>query len=220
MSDLVIFGMGAIAELAHYYFTHDSKYHVVGFTVDRAYLTKETFKGLPVVDFKELEKKFPTSTCHLFIALSYSHLNQDRAKKYHEAKAKGYRLASYVSSHATLLTEVVGDNCFILEDNTIQPYVKIGSNVTLWSGNHIGHHSVIDDHVFVSSHVVISGQVHICPYSFLGINASVSNNVEIAENTVVGAGAIILKNTEPGGVYQAPQSKLRKGRSSALKFFS
>ena len=50
-----------------------------------------------------------------------------------------------------------GDNCFILEDNTVQPFVTIGNNVTLWSGNHIGHDSVIEDDCFISSHVVVSG---------------------------------------------------------------
>jgi hypothetical protein len=81
------------------------------------------------------------------VALSYSKLNAVRKDKYLAVKALGYALASFISSRATVLNEGrIGENCFLFEDNTIQPFVTIGKNVTLWSGNHIGHHSVIDDH--------------------------------------------------------------------------
>ncbi|KAQ91303.1 sialic acid O-acetyltransferase NeuD, partial [Mycobacterium tuberculosis MD15212] len=46
---LVIFGSGDIAQLAHYYFTRDSEYEVVAFTVDRDYASVSEFCGLPLV---------------------------------------------------------------------------------------------------------------------------------------------------------------------------
>ena len=73
-----------------------------------------------------------------------------------KGKKKGYDFYSYVSPKATVLTNKIGENCFILEDNTIQPFVEIGNNCVLWSGNHIGHHGKIDDHVFITSHCVVS----------------------------------------------------------------
>src|SRR6478609_7869767 len=88
-----------------------------------------------------------------------------------------------------------------MEDNTIQPTVGIGDNVVLWSGNHIGHASVIQDQCFISSHVVVSGHVVVEPYCFLGVNATIRNAIRIATECVIGAGAIIVKNTEPRGVY-------------------
>ena len=72
--------------------------------------------------------------------MSYAKMNKLRAEKYYQAKQLGYELVSYISSRCSFLTEYpVGENCAILEDNTIQPFVRIGNNVTLWSGNHIGH---------------------------------------------------------------------------------
>lgn len=146
---LVIFGAGEIAQLAHYYFCQDSDYNVVAFTVDAAHLAESMFCGLSVVPFEEITEHYPPGEHELFVALSYSKLNRLRQEKYDQVKALGYDLASYVSSRATVLNKgCIGDNCFILEDNTIQPFVKVGNNVTLWSGNHIGHHSVIQDHCF------------------------------------------------------------------------
>ena len=48
---LVIFGASNFAEVAHYYFTHDSPYSVAAFTVDASYLKESSFRGLPVVPF-------------------------------------------------------------------------------------------------------------------------------------------------------------------------
>jgi sugar O-acyltransferase (sialic acid O-acetyltransferase NeuD family) len=143
----------------------------------------------------------------MFIALSYAQMNKLREKKYYEAKKKGYKLVSYISSKCSYLSQFqCGDNCFIFEDNTIQPFAQIKDNVTLWSGNHIGHHSVIESHNFVSSHVVISGHCTIEPYCFLGVNSTIGHQVKIAKETLVGAGSIITKSTEEKSVYVPSKS--------------
>ncbi len=219
MKQLVIFGMGDIAQLAHYYFSNDSMYEVSAFTVDASYITSSEFCGLPVVPFDELANLCSPDSHDLFVALSYSRLNQIRKEKYLAAKSIGYRLASYVSSRASILNEGrIGDNCFILEDNTIQPFAIIGNNVTLWSGNHIGHHSIIHDHCFISSHVVISGGVEICESCFVGVNATLRDHIKVGERCVVGAGTLLLADAEPEGVYlgeatdrsRVPSTRLRK----------
>src|SRR5205823_5970005 len=154
----------------------------------------------------------------LFIAVSYAGMNRLRATKYQQAKDFGYELASYISSRASFLTQYpAGDNCFILEDNTIQPFVRIGSNVTLWSGNHIGHDAIIDDHSFVSSHVVISGRVHVGAYSFLGVNATIRNAITIGAETLVGAGSIIMADTEPKSVYVPERTAVFPRTSDKVK---
>lgn len=202
MADLVIFGTGDIARLAHVYFTTDSPHRVVAFTVDRAYRTSDTFQDLPLVPFDEVVDAYPPSQYQMFIALSYAQMNAVRAAKYAEARAQGYTLASYVSSRCSYLAqEPPGDNAFILEDNTVQPFVRIGSNVTLWSGNHIGHDAVIGDHCFVSSHVVVSGHVRIGTHCFLGVNATLRNGITLGDHTLVGAGALIMKSTPARSVW-------------------
>ena len=216
---LVIFGAGDIAQLAHFYFCTDSNYEVVAFTVDAAYLSVTEFCGLPVVPFEELPSRYLPDTHEMFIALGYSKLNEVRKEKYLAGKAFGYRLASYISSHATVLNEGrIGDNCFIFEDNTIQPFATIGNNVTLWSGNHIGHHSSIHDHCFIASHVVISGGVEIGESCFIGVNATLRDHIKVGPKCVIGAGALLLADAEPEGVYigqateraKVPSTRLRK----------
>lgn len=216
---LIIFGLGDIAQLAYKYFTTDSEYDVVAFTADREYVTTEEFCGLPVVPFDEVIKNYAPDAHEFFVAMSYTKLNDARKSKYLLAKEAGYRIASYISSRCTALNDnKIGENCFILEDNTIQPFVSIGNNVTLWSGNHVGHHSTIHDHCFIASHVVISGGVEIGESCFIGVNATLRDHIKIGDRCVIGAGALILADAEAEGVYlgqgtersRVPSSRLRK----------
>jgi sugar O-acyltransferase (sialic acid O-acetyltransferase NeuD family) len=219
MAKLIIFGTGDIAQIAKYYFDIDSEHEVVAFTVDSDYIKDAQFEGCPVIAFEDIEKTFNPQDYQMFIAVSYTKMNKIREKKYYESKSKGYNLVSYVSSKCSYMSQYpCGDNCFIFEDNTIQPFVKIGNNVTLWSGNHIGHHSVIHDHNFISSHVVISGHCEIHSNCFLGVNATLHNNITLAKETLVGAGAIISKNTIERGVYLPAAGSLFAKRSDELKF--
>ena len=201
-NNLIIIGDGETAEMAYEYFTYDSPYDVVAFSVEKKYATKETLCGLPVVHFEDVEERFPIATHHAFVAISYTHLNRVRARLYQAAKTKGYKVASYISSKAFVWRNVqVGENCFIFENNVVQYAVKIGNNVVFWSGNHIGHQTVIKDNVFISSHVVVSGYCEVGENCFLGVNSCIANNITIAPDCVIGMGAVIHKNTEERKVY-------------------
>jgi sugar O-acyltransferase (sialic acid O-acetyltransferase NeuD family) len=216
---LIIFGLGNLAQLAHFYFTTDSDYEVVAFSVDANYVKESRFCDLPIIAFEEVSDLYPPVEHDFFVALGYSSLNALRKEKYLAVKALGYRLATFVSSHSTVLNcGDIGDNCFIFEDNTIQPFVKIGSNVILWSGNHIGHHSLVGDHTFISSHVVVSGHVEVGEQCFIGVNATLRDHIKIGDRCVIGAGALLLQDAAPEGVYvgvatqrsRVPSNRLRR----------
>ena len=215
MAKVVLFGILDTAELAHYYLEHDSEHEVVAFTVNREYLKEESFRGLPLVAFEDVETLFPPSEYSFFAPMTARNMNRNRENIYNIIKAKGYTLISYISSHATIFDRsVVGDNCFILEDNTIQPFTTIGNNVVLWSGNHIGHHGKIHDHVFFTSHVVLSGHCNVESYSFFGVNSTIRDYTRIAQGTLVGMGASITKETEEWGIYVGNPAKKVPGKKS------
>lgn len=208
---LIIIGSGETGLIAYEYFQYDSEYEVVAFSVNEAYIKEKSIHDLPVIPFERLDQDYPASEYEVYIAISSGKLNRNRTKVYKEAKEKGYRCATYISSKAFVWRNVeVGENCFIFEDNTLQPFVKVGNNVTLWSGNHIGHNTVILDNCFVSSHCVISGFCEIGENSFLGVNCTIENNVTIAKDNFIGAGALIQKNTVEKGLYQTTQTELSK----------
>jgi sugar O-acyltransferase (sialic acid O-acetyltransferase NeuD family) len=219
MENILIFGAGEIAEVAHIYLCHDSKFNTVAFTVDHKYQKSNSFRGLPLVDFESIVEKYPPDKFKLFIPISFRDLNIHRANKFRQAKEMGYQMISYISSKALIMPETtIGENCFIFEGNVIQPKVNIGDNCIIWSGNHIGHHTTIEEHCFIASHAVISGHVSIGSYSFIGVNATIRDNIKIAEKNVIGAGAIILRDTLENQVYKATPSPAANISSDMIRW--
>lgn len=215
---LIIFGTGEVAQLANHYFGKETEREVAGFTVDSGYIVSGSFCGLPVISFEEVADRYPPDRYDLFVALGYSKLNAVRKEKYLAAKTLGYSLASFVSPRASVLNEGrIGENCFIFENNTVQPFVTIGNNVTLWSGNHIGHHSVVRDHTFIASHVVVSGGVEIGEQCFIGVNATLRDRIKVGDRCVVGAGALLLSDAEPEGVYMSAPTERARVPSTRLR---
>jgi len=218
MRKLIIVGDSAFAEIAREYFDVNTQYEVVAFSVEADYLKREQLHGLPVVPFESLEQTHTPDDHEVFVAITYVQLNRLRTRLANAAKGKGYRLASYISPNAFVWRNVeLGEHCFVFEDNTVQPFVKIGNNVVLWSGNHIGHHSVILDNCFISSHVVISGFCEIGENSFLGVNSTLANNVSLGKDNWLGPGVTISRATESGALFSAPVTEA--SRVSSLRFF-
>ena len=220
MARVIIFGIQDFAQLAKFYLQHDSDHEVVAFSVNEQYLQeRQTFEGLPVVAFESVEETYAPSEFKFFAPMSPRRMNKLRESVYKQIKEKGYEMISYVSSKATVFPGVpIGENCFILEDNTIQPFTSIGNNVVLWSGNHIGHHSIIKDHVSFTSHVVLSGHCVVEPFSFFGVNATIRDRVHIAEGTLIAMAAAVIADTEAWGVYKGNPAKKSETLSKDLDF--
>ncbi len=213
---LILIGDSAFAEVAYEYFTHDSPYEVVAFSVEQAYLRRERLFGLPVVPFESLERHYAPAEHHFYAALVYTQLNRLRARLYRAAKGKGYAPASYVSPRATVWPGArLGEHCFVFEHNVIQPFVRVGDNVVLWSGNHIGHHCTLGDHGFISSHVVLSGFVEVGASCFFGVNAAVGNNVKVGADCLIGAGAVVVKDVPADTIIKGNVSEPAKVRATA-----
>ena len=104
----------------------------------------------------------------------------------------------------------VGENCFIMENQTINLDVKIGNNVVMWSGNHIGDRSIVEDHVWITSQVAIGGDTRIGEGSFIGMNATVGHGVKIGKNNFIGANTLITKCSNNNQAFAQPGTKALK----------
>lgn len=208
MEDVVLFGTGQNASLAYAHLKYDSPYRVVGFTVDSAYLAEPELLGLPVVPFETVENHFPPDRCGMLVSISFRGVNQLRAEKYRQAKAKGYALINKISGRAVTWPDLcLGDNVVIGAGTNVAPFVTLGSDVHIAAGCVIGHHTVIEDHSYLAAGCVVAGSVRIGAYSLIGTGAVVRDRLTIAPHTVVGAGAVILEDTVERGVYLAQHAQ-------------
>lgn len=217
MSDIVIFGTGLISQVAKVYIDKHGPHRIVGFTVDARYRTTDTFLGLPLVAWERLEERFSPNSVQLLGPLSYQRLNELRRERHEEGRARGYSFASFIHPASHIYTTDIGENCFILENNVIQPFVRIGSGVIMWSGNHIGHHTEIGDYCFLASQVGLGGRVRLGKGCFLAGKVGVETQVEIGDACFLDTGVLVKENLPAGSVVRSRTDPVAPFPSSRLK---
>lgn len=218
MTDVIIFGTRENSEVLAYYIKKDSGKRFIGFAVDGEYLQEDRLFGHPVIAYEDLKSNQGRENLELMAPLSPEGMNRKRETVFNRLKQDGFKLGSYISSKANVYTDDIGENTFVLEGNVLQPFVKVGSNVLLWSGNHIGHHTTLANHVTITSHVVVSGRCNICSYSYLGVNSTIRDGLTVAEGTYLTMGANLNVNTEPWSVYRGEVALKTKIPSTRMKF--
>jgi sugar O-acyltransferase (sialic acid O-acetyltransferase NeuD family) len=215
---VLIFGLGAFAEVAHAYLTEDSPHEVSAFTAHEAFLTERSFRGLEVVPFEAVERTHPPDRFRIFVAVGFKRVNRARAEVYEACKRKGYEFVSHVHSRASRSAEAtVGENCFVLENCVLQPGVRVGNNVVIWAGSVVCHHARIDDHCFLASGVTVSGGVNVGAYTFVGANATLRDGITVGAHCVIGAGAVILRDAKEKGVYAVKSTERSSVPSDELR---
>ena len=194
LSNLFIYGNGEMANMAHFYFKKDKFINPKAFIVDDFFIKNEYFNNLPIIPYSEyLNKKFYLNS-KIHVALSYKNLNKNRENVFNKLLKVGCIFESFVhSSNSFDQKSQIGKNCFILENQTIQPFVKISDNVILWSCNHLGHNSFIDSHTYISSHVVISGFCKIGKRCFFGVNSSLADFVDVGNDCFISMGSSVSR---------------------------
>ena len=206
---IIIFGDGEFADISYYYLKRHYNDLISFFTVDDKYLETSKFNNLDVIPFSEVLKKYKPNRYSFFCAISYKNMNKLREQKYNEIKKHNYEFISYVDERSAISrTAVIGNNCLILENQTIQPSVQIGDNSFLWSGNHIGHGSILAENVYVSSHVVISGNCKIGLNCFFGVNSSVKDFITISNDCFIGMNATVTNNLLQGSTVVVNKSEI------------
>lgn len=209
---LVIYGIGRYAEYVKYVFEEDSQYKIVAFCIESFLQESNIFSDLPLVSFEDLEEDFPPESYSLFIAVGQ---NEIRKRIFGEARKRNYELVNYISSKANTWKSLkLGQNCFIGEGSTIQPFVKIGDSCILFAAN-IGHHSRIGNHVLASA-MTMGGNVQIGDNCFLGMNSTIAQNVKVGDNSIIGMGCSISRDTAPNSVYSDKGTSVRKVSSEEV----
>jgi sugar O-acyltransferase (sialic acid O-acetyltransferase NeuD family) len=203
---LFIFGDGNFADMAHYLFSTDSAYEVAGFTVDAAYRQRDQFNGLPVIAYEEFRQTADRTELDVYVAVGVAGVNAVRAAKVAQLLADGFKLASFVSSHARVPPGlVVHPNTMIMDQVNIHPKVSIGADTVIWSNSRIALNARIGDHVWITSAVVGDGAV-IGDHTFIGLNATIAPFVKLGQRNLIGVGAVITQDTADHAVYRGTRS--------------
>ena len=194
---IVIYGAGPFARLMHYYFSADSDYTVMAFTVDCDYFTSPLFCGLPVVPAERLIAEYPPATFQMFIAVGYKDMRARQAV-FERGKAAGYRMINYISSRAVCFPDLrIGENNAIMAQVQIEPFVTIGDNNVFWSDTLVAHDVSVGNGNYFGAKCVLGGLSTVENSCFLGNGTVLINGITIHNETHALPGTILLQNTKP-----------------------
>lgn len=196
MKHVIIYGMGPFAEQMCFYFTHDSGYKVVGFTVDAAYLNQTTFCGLPAVPFEAVTKEYPPDSVDMFVAIGYRRM-RDRGLLFSRAKACGYRLANYISSQVVRFQDLqLGENNVALANVQFEPFVTIGDNNAFMSATLVAHNASVGNGNFLAARCLLGGKCILEDGCFLGSGAILIDGLRIRRESYILAGSAVFRDTK------------------------
>lgn len=205
---LIIFGVGTLAERARFYLERYSDHKVVGFTVERNFMSVGRFLGLPVVAFEDVAVVFPAADNDFFCAVGYKDYNATRLRICSAAKKMGYELVSCAAPSAVLNDVSPAGNTLIMDNANIGPFCSIGEGLILSTGSVISHHSTVGDHCYVSANVTLAGHCLIGDRVFFGAGSVLADHIEIPAGTFVGMGSVVTKTIRKPGVYAGNPARL------------
>jgi sugar O-acyltransferase (sialic acid O-acetyltransferase NeuD family) len=207
MEDVIIFGAGKIAEVAHDYLTKDSNFRIAAFCVDDAFRTTESFLGFPLISFEDAPRLFAPDRFQMLLAVGYHECNAVRIRKAVEIKNCGYSFATYVSSRAWVANNVtLGEGCILLDQVSVEPNATIGSNCMLWSGAVVGHHARVGSHVWMAASSLVGGGANLGDGCFLGLGAVIGHETTLGKRCLVGANSFVGKNASDNSVLLSPEA--------------
>lgn len=214
MKDLIILGAGFTGSLFRGYICETTERKVVAFAASKDFCNDLQFEGLPLITDDDIEKKFPPAQVEIVLALGYRDMNKVRMEKYLKFKKKGYDFYSYIHPSA-----IIHKTVKLGEGNLIYPGVIIGKDVIIGNANNIHQGCnfagdiIIENYNHFAPGIHLAGFVQVKNNSFFGIASTVIPHVVIEDKTLIGAGAVITKNTEKNGVY-VPAHTVKLSKSS------
>lgn len=218
MKKAIILGTGQFAEGIYYFLHNDKDVKICGFTVESNYRDSDSYMGLPLVNFEDVENVYPPNEYGIYICIGYFKMCTLRERLFNEALNKGYEILSYIHPTAVVNAKSMGIGTMILENVTIGPGCEIGNGNVFRACSHLAHNAVVGNFNYFTISVSLAGRMSIGNNCFFGNNCSAKDGLKIADYTLIGAGCYISKDTVPYGVYVPARSVYLQDKKS-VDFF-
>lgn len=218
---VVLAGNSTMAELMYDYLKQDIRYEVVATTVSDEFLETGSVDEIRSVGLSRLIDVYKPNEVSIIMAVGYDNLNRVREKLFFQLKSLGYLIETYVHPDAKIYTTCsIGEGAIILPSAVVEPQVFVGANTVVWCNVSLAHHSTIAENCWIASGGIIAGKSTICRNTFLGVNATVVNGINVGEFNIIGAGALISKSTDANTVHLSRSAELwRYSAEDYVKYF-
>lgn len=204
MLDIHIFGSGGHGKVAA------SIAELIGYK--KIYLYDDSYKDCTPWCYSGDLKSFIAAIANnnAFVAIGDCTVRQNIAQ---QAKRNQGRLTnlihpgSIISKHASL-----GWGVMVNAGAIINPFATIGDGVIVNTSATIGHDCEISDFVHIAPGAALGGTARVMNRAWVGINSTLKQGVVIGEDSIVGAGSVVIADIPNGKVAYGNPAKIVRGK--------
>ena len=195
MNDLVLYGSGGLAREIHELVldVNDEarSWNLLGFLDDSPELVGTEIHDLPVLGGADWLVGHPSA--HVAIAVGGTAARRKMALNAQQAGANVF--ATLVHPLAAVGRRVkIGEGSIVCAGTLVTTDIRIGRHVILNLDCTVGHDAVLEDYVTVAPSVNVSGNVTVGEGCDLGTGSTIIQGKTIGPWTIVGAGAVVVKD--------------------------
>jgi sugar O-acyltransferase (sialic acid O-acetyltransferase NeuD family) len=206
MSKLLILGAGGHGKVVLDVAKITGKWDLISFLDDRDGL-KEVME-IPVIGKLEDYKSFREDYNYAFVAIGNNELRLEWLEK---LSKEGFIIPKIIHPFSSLSKNVeVGMGTIIMPGVVLNTCAKVGNGCILNTNCSIDHDCILGDAVHLSPGVSIGGTVIVKSKVWLGIGSSISNNIVIGNNSIVAAGAVVIKDVPDNVIVAGIPAKVIK----------
>ena len=204
-SKLLIIGAGGHGKVIADIALQMKKWDEIAFLDDNEDL--KTVMGLKVLGKLSEVSKF-IKEWDLFAAIGH---NAHREKLINQFEALGATLPILIHPNAVIGEQVqIGIGTSVMAGVIINCCTEIGKGCIINTGAKIDHDNIIRDYVHISPGAQLAGTVTINKGCWVGIGSIIINNINIIDHSILGAGAVVVKDIIKPGTYIGIPAKMKK----------
>lgn len=168
----------------------DQKWDEIVFIDDFETLTKKL--NCNVYNFDDFCANYTCGECEVVIAVGEP---AAREMLFNKVKAKGYNLATLIHpcNNVNLINSRLGEGVVICFSVSITSNTVIGDNTCIQNHADIGHDSIVGKHCVIGDHGFLGGHSKYGDRIFTGFNSGSRENISIGSDSIIAAGAVVMK---------------------------
>lgn len=187
-------------------FKSGGKYELMGFLnddVEKGALIEDTPVLGKTTDWQSLDQDIQ----FVFAILSVGKM-KERSNYLLSLNIPKNRMATLIHPTAVVSEKShIEEGCVIFSHVTIQPKCRIGANSIVRAGANLGHDVTVQDYVDIGPNSTLCGYAKIENYCHVAANSVVRDSITVRAGTTVGAGSVILKDTDEDSTWLGNPSR-------------
>lgn len=213
MKDLIIIGSGGMgaetAWLVEDINERNNEWNLLGFIDDKKSKCGKSINGYKILgDFNSINDK---KELYYVCAIA----NAKIRRKIIETKCNKFNMKAATLIHPSVIISrynEIGEGTIICAGTIVTINTRIGKHNIINMDCTIAHNVVMEDYVTVYPSVNVSGNCNIGSCVELGVGTQIIQGKNIGENSIIGAGAVVVKDIEKNiTVVGVPAKNINKG---------